>query len=215
MPPRAPPSSTSASTSPTPGGRSCRPGDREAFLFFTRNGTHPQRQTFRRFVLEKALTRAGLGGRWVSWLSLRHTAVAERSPPDAMTPSAFVRRASAEPHVAAVCHCTGRTSRPTGRAGGENPHGVGAASHRQEPFPRCPYTTWDSLPERLSAPPHLPKARRRCRPARPDRRGPGRLEDRHVGGAGCHDEHDRLDDEPRLRTRRRIRGARRPIPGAG
>ncbi len=52
----------------------CLAGDREAFLFLTRNGTHPQRQTFLRFVLHKALTRAGLDGRGISWLSLRHTA---------------------------------------------------------------------------------------------------------------------------------------------
>jgi integrase len=52
----------------------CVAGDREAFLFLTRNGTHPQRQTFRRYVLDKALMRAGLDGRGISWLSLRHTA---------------------------------------------------------------------------------------------------------------------------------------------
>jgi integrase len=52
----------------------CPAGDREAFLFLTRNGTHPQRQSFRRYVLGKALTRAELGDRGISWLSLRHTA---------------------------------------------------------------------------------------------------------------------------------------------
>jgi integrase len=52
----------------------CVAGDREAFLFLTRNGTHPQRQTFRRYVLDKALVRAELDGRGISWLSLRHTA---------------------------------------------------------------------------------------------------------------------------------------------
>ena len=52
----------------------CPAGDREAFLFLTKTGTHPQRQTFRRSVLDKALGRAGLGERGISWLSLRHTA---------------------------------------------------------------------------------------------------------------------------------------------
>jgi integrase len=52
----------------------CPQGSRDAFLFLTAVGTHPTRQTFRRFVLHKALRRAGLDGRGISWVSLRHTA---------------------------------------------------------------------------------------------------------------------------------------------
>ena len=50
------------------------PRQREAFLFLTGAGTHPTRQNFRRFVLDKAVARAGLSGRGISWLSLRRTA---------------------------------------------------------------------------------------------------------------------------------------------
>ncbi len=52
----------------------CPPGDREAFLFLSRYGTHPQRSSFSRCVLQPALKRAGLGERRITWLSLRHTA---------------------------------------------------------------------------------------------------------------------------------------------
>lgn len=52
----------------------CPSGEREAFLFLTSAGTHPTRQNFRRSVLDKAVNRAGLSGRGISWLSLRHTA---------------------------------------------------------------------------------------------------------------------------------------------
>lgn len=52
----------------------CPTGHREAFLFLTAAGTHPNRQGFRRHVLHKALQRAGLEGRGISWVSLRHTA---------------------------------------------------------------------------------------------------------------------------------------------
>jgi integrase len=52
----------------------CTSGERDAFLFLTGAGTHPMRQNFPRFVLHKALARAGLAGRGISWVSLRHTA---------------------------------------------------------------------------------------------------------------------------------------------
>jgi integrase len=54
--------------------RCCPPGDREAFPFLTVRGTHPKRSNFSRDVLRPALTRAGLGDRRITWLSLRHTA---------------------------------------------------------------------------------------------------------------------------------------------
>lgn len=47
---------------------------REDFLFLTPNGTHPLRSNFQRDVLKPALDRAGLGGRGITWLSLRHSA---------------------------------------------------------------------------------------------------------------------------------------------
>jgi integrase len=52
----------------------CPAGDREAFLFLSRYGTHPLRGGFHRSVLRPALLRAGLGDRRITWLSLRHTA---------------------------------------------------------------------------------------------------------------------------------------------
>jgi len=54
--------------------RFCAGTDRERFLFLSRNGTHPLRGNFSRDVLRPALTRAGLGDRHITWLSLRHTA---------------------------------------------------------------------------------------------------------------------------------------------
>ena len=47
--------------------------DREAFLFTTNRGTHPLRSNFVREI-RHALPRAGLTGRRVTWLTLRHTA---------------------------------------------------------------------------------------------------------------------------------------------
>ena len=52
----------------------CPAGDREAFLFLTRAGTHPGRSQFSRDVFRPALLRAGLADRRVTWLTLRHTA---------------------------------------------------------------------------------------------------------------------------------------------
>jgi integrase len=52
----------------------CPTGDREAFLFLTKDGTNPSRGRFARSVLQPALKRAGLGDRHITWLSLRHTA---------------------------------------------------------------------------------------------------------------------------------------------
>jgi integrase len=49
------------------------PTDRESFLFTTPRGTHALRSNFAR-ELRKAADRAGLGGRRVTWLTLRHTA---------------------------------------------------------------------------------------------------------------------------------------------
>ena len=49
------------------------PADRDAFLFTTRQGTHPLRSNFAR-ELRKAADRAGLAGRKITWLTLRHTA---------------------------------------------------------------------------------------------------------------------------------------------
>jgi integrase len=49
------------------------PADREAFLFTTNRGTHPLRSNFTR-EMRHALPRAGLAGRRVTWLTLRHTA---------------------------------------------------------------------------------------------------------------------------------------------
>jgi integrase len=48
------------------------PADREAFVFTTRDGTHPLRSNFAR-ELRQAADRAGLGGRRITWLTLRHT----------------------------------------------------------------------------------------------------------------------------------------------
>jgi len=48
------------------------PTDREAFLFTTRDGTHPLRSNFAR-ELRHAADRAGLEGRRITWLTLRHT----------------------------------------------------------------------------------------------------------------------------------------------
>jgi integrase len=47
---------------------------REDFLFTSNRDTHVLRGTFSRDVLGKAVTRAGLEGRRVTWLTLRHTA---------------------------------------------------------------------------------------------------------------------------------------------
>lgn len=52
----------------------CTAGDREAFLFLTSSGTHPRRRNFTRDALQPALKRAGLTGRRITWMSLRHTA---------------------------------------------------------------------------------------------------------------------------------------------
>lgn len=52
----------------------CTGDDREEFLFLSRAGTHPKRSNFSRSVLKPALRRAGLDGRGLTWLSLRHTA---------------------------------------------------------------------------------------------------------------------------------------------
>jgi integrase len=52
----------------------CPAGDRDAFLFLTIRGTHPRRRNFSRDVLQPALKRAGLAGRRITWMSLRHTA---------------------------------------------------------------------------------------------------------------------------------------------
>jgi integrase len=54
-------------------GRYCLSGDREEFLFLTRNGTHPLRANFGRDALRPALQRAGIEKK-VTWLTLRHTA---------------------------------------------------------------------------------------------------------------------------------------------
>jgi integrase len=51
----------------------CPAGDREQFLFLTRNGTHPLRANFTRDAIRPALSRSGLG-KHVTWLTLRHTA---------------------------------------------------------------------------------------------------------------------------------------------
>jgi site-specific recombinase XerD len=47
---------------------------REDFLFTTARGTHPLRGNFGRDVLRTAAARAGLTGRKITWLTLRHTA---------------------------------------------------------------------------------------------------------------------------------------------
>lgn len=47
---------------------------REDFLFVNTKGGHPLRSGFARDVLAKAAKRAGLEGRRVTWLTLRHTA---------------------------------------------------------------------------------------------------------------------------------------------
>jgi len=47
---------------------------REDFIFLSNRDTHPLRGTFSRDVLAKAVVRAGLTGRRVTWLTLRHTA---------------------------------------------------------------------------------------------------------------------------------------------
>jgi integrase len=47
---------------------------REDFLFLSNRDTHPLRGTFSRDVLAKSVKRAGLTGRRVTWLTLRHTA---------------------------------------------------------------------------------------------------------------------------------------------
>jgi site-specific recombinase XerD len=55
--------------------RNYRPmAQREDFVFLSNRDTHPLRGTFSRDVLGKAVTRAGLTGRHVTWLTLRHTA---------------------------------------------------------------------------------------------------------------------------------------------
>jgi integrase len=52
----------------------CPAGDRDAFLFLTSRGTHPLRRNFSRDALGPALKRAGIVGRRITWMSLRHTA---------------------------------------------------------------------------------------------------------------------------------------------
>jgi hypothetical protein len=47
---------------------------REDFLFLTTRGTHPLRGNFGRDVLKAGAERAGLGGRHITWPTLRHTA---------------------------------------------------------------------------------------------------------------------------------------------
>jgi integrase len=47
---------------------------RDDFLFTTTRGTHPLRSNFSRDVLQSAAHRAGLNGRKITWLTLRHTA---------------------------------------------------------------------------------------------------------------------------------------------
>ena len=55
--------------------RKYRPmAQREDFVFLSNRDTHPLRGTFSRDVLGKAVKRAGLTGRRVTWLTLRHTA---------------------------------------------------------------------------------------------------------------------------------------------
>jgi integrase len=54
--------------------RYCVGAGREDFLFLTRTGNHPLRSSFSRDVLRPAVARAGLEGRHVTWLTLRHTA---------------------------------------------------------------------------------------------------------------------------------------------
>jgi integrase len=49
------------------------PSDRDAFLFTTNRGSHPLRSNFAH-ELRKAADRAGLTGRRVTWLTMRHTA---------------------------------------------------------------------------------------------------------------------------------------------
>jgi integrase len=53
--------------------RYCLSGDRDEFLFLTRNGTHPLRANFGRDALRPALERGGIEKK-VTWLTLRHTA---------------------------------------------------------------------------------------------------------------------------------------------
>ena len=47
---------------------------REDFMFTSNRDTHVLRGTFSRDVLAKGVARAGLDGRRVTWLTLRHTA---------------------------------------------------------------------------------------------------------------------------------------------
>ena len=47
---------------------------REDFVFLSNRDAHPLQGTFSRDVLFKAVKRAGLTGRRVTWLTLRHTA---------------------------------------------------------------------------------------------------------------------------------------------
>lgn len=55
--------------------RRYRPGvDRQEFVFLSNRRTHVLRDTFARDVLAPAVKRAGLSGRRVTWLTLRHTA---------------------------------------------------------------------------------------------------------------------------------------------
>jgi len=49
------------------------PSDRDAFLFTNKLGNHPLRSNFTR-EMRNALPRAGLKGRRVTWLTMRHTA---------------------------------------------------------------------------------------------------------------------------------------------
>jgi integrase len=52
----------------------CPNAGREDFLFLTGTGSHPMRSNFSRDVLRAAVGHAGLEGRRVTWLTLRHTA---------------------------------------------------------------------------------------------------------------------------------------------
>jgi site-specific recombinase XerD len=51
----------------------CAGGEREQFLFLTRNATHPLRANFTRDAIGPALSRSAIG-KHVTWLTLRHTA---------------------------------------------------------------------------------------------------------------------------------------------
>ncbi len=81
----------------------CPAGDREQFLFLTRNGTHPLRANFTRDGVRPAMARSGIG-KHVTWLTLRHTAASRlRGPaaPRAQEPG-HDRRGLHPPHARAL-----------------------------------------------------------------------------------------------------------------